>query len=510
MAHDPGDSRGDRAGTLPARAESSPLTGEQFEVTGPLAPLAEKREAEKHQAEKHRRLRRWILLGVGIVIALVLAWIFGWPWLQHYLHNVSTDDAYVNGHSSAISARIQGHVVAIYVDDNDRVKTGDLLLSLDAEPYRVAVEQKRAALAAADADLDAARAQVRALAATARANWFSLVNAQEQVRYQRATIRANVANVRVQEANLKLAQEEKSRVSRLVKQQAAPREELDQRRADEEVARQKLANAREAVRQTRAALGLPPDESDPTAFPADLEQNYSAVQMALSKTVESLAQIGVPLQLDHLTPASLRAQLLASPTGDLNAALARFMEKAPAVLQAQATQQRARADLKNAELNLSYTQIHAPIDGQVVKRNINPGNNVAVGQSLLAVRSLTALWIDANFRETQLDYLRIGQAVDVHVDAYPHTTFHGRVEGFSAGTGSANALLPPENATGNFVKIVQRLPVRITIDPADLTDETPLFIGLSATPSVKFQEPARGPNAGKRLRASLRPEAVKP
>jgi membrane fusion protein (multidrug efflux system) len=143
--------------------------------------------------------------------------------------------------------------------------------------------------------------------------------------------------------------------------------------------------------------------------------------------------------------------------------------------------------------------VYAPIDGQVVRRTVNPGDNVVVGQGLMAVRSETDIWIDANFKETQLHKIRIGHPVEVSVDAYPGKVFHGRVEGFSAGTGQSLAILPAENATGNFVKIVQRLPVRVRIDPADLTPDTPLFVGLSVTPAVKYEEQPTGPDGGKRL-----------
>ena len=139
------------------------------------------------------------------------------------------------------------------------------------------------------------------------------------------------------------------------------------------------------------------------------------------------------------------------------------------------------------------------IDGQVTRRNVNPGNNVPVGQSLMAVRSLTEIWIDANFKETQLALQRIGQRVRCEVDMYGgRKEFEGRITGFTYGTGSTIALLPPENATGNFIKVVQRLPVRIDLVDYN-TDQTPLFIGTSVVPYVYINKPASGPDAGKFL-----------
>src|SRR4029453_17321350 len=156
-------------------------------------------------------------------------------------------------------------------------------------------------------------------------------------------------------------------------------------------------------------------------------------------------------------------------------------------------------NLDQAKLNLRYTDVFAEIDGVITRREVNPGNNVVAGQSLMAIRSLTDIWVDGNFKETQLADLRIGQPADLYVDMYgSREVFKGRVSGFTMGTGSTLALLPAENATGNFVKVVQRLPVRIDLVDYD-PDETPLFIGLSATPHVRVHEEPSGPYAGEVL-----------
>jgi membrane fusion protein (multidrug efflux system) len=162
-------------------------------------------------------------------------------------------------------------------------------------------------------------------------------------------------------------------------------------------------------------------------------------------------------------------------------------------------------------LNLRYCEITAEIDGVITRRNVNPGNNVLVGQGLMAIRSLHDIWVDANFKETQLRDLRIGQSVDVYADMYgDRRVFRGRVAGFTMGTGSTLALLPPQNATGNFVKVVQRLPVRIELEDYD-PDKEPLFIGLSVVPYVYINRPATGPDAGKVLQGFLpRPSAAAP
>jgi membrane fusion protein (multidrug efflux system) len=180
----------------------------------------------------------------------------------------------------------------------------------------------------------------------------------------------------------------------------------------------------------------------------------------------------------------------------LNQIYERLVRAAPAVKQAEAKVLQAEDDLAQAELNLRYCNIVSDIDGQVTTRNVNPGNYVLIGQSLMAVRSVTEIWIDTNFKETQLADLRIGQRVRCEIDMYGgRREFEGRITGFTMGTGQTLALLPPQNATGNFVKIVQRLPVRIELTDYD-PDKAPLFVGLSVTAYVYFKEPATGEHAG--------------
>jgi membrane fusion protein, multidrug efflux system len=165
----------------------------------------------------------------------------------------------------------------------------------------------------------------------------------------------------------------------------------------------------------------------------------------------------------------------------------------------------AQRDLDQAKLNLRYCTVVAEIDGVITRRNVNPGNNVQVGESLMAIRSLRDIWVDANFKETQLRNLRIGQRVDLEVDMYGgKRIFEGRVSGFTFGTGSTLALLPAQNATGNFVKVVQRLPVRIDVMNYD-PDKLPFFVGLSVTPTVDLRTAPTGPNAGKFLQEQSQP-----
>jgi membrane fusion protein (multidrug efflux system) len=193
------------------------------------------------------------------------------------------------------------------------------------------------------------------------------------------------------------------------------------------------------------------------------------------------------------------------PGGNFDRIYADVIENAPSLKQAEAALLQAERDLDQAKLNLRYCTVVAEIDGVVTRRNVNPGNNVQAGQSLMAIRSLRDIWVDANFKETQLGNLRIGQRVDLELDMYGgKRTFEGRISGFTMGTGSTLALLPAQNATGNFVKVVQRLPVRIDVMNYD-PDKLPLFVGLSVTPTVDLRTAPTGPNAGKFLQESTQP-----
>ncbi len=233
-------------------------------------------------------------------------------------------------------------------------------------------------------------------------------------------------------------------------------------------------------------------------MPPDLDQTFSSVREAQAALIRTAAQLGVVHSYEQL-PKQMVEQFEKLDQGDIDRTLAGLIANAPAVKQAQAKLEFAKRDLVQAELKLRYCDIVAEIDGVVTRRNVNPGNNVQVGQNLMAIRSLREIWVDANFKETQLRDLRIGQPVDLYVDMYGGgRVFKGRVSGFTMGTGSTLALLPPQNATGNFVKVVQRLPVRIELEGYD-PNKNPLFIGTSVVPYVYVNKRPTGPDAGKFL-----------
>ncbi len=223
----------------------------------------------------------------------------------------------------------------------------------------------------------------------------------------------------------------------------------------------------------------------------------------------SIAPLGFHPTSYTMTPKEIVEEFYRrDPAGDLDKIYARLMEDAPAVKQANAQLMVAQSELDQAKLNLRYCDVFAEISGQITRRNVNPGNNVQAGQGLMAIRSLTEIWIDANFKETQLAELRIGQRVEVDVDMYGRRrSFEGRITGFTMGTGSTLALLPAQNATGNFIKVVQRLPVRIELVDYD-PDKQPLFVGLSVVPHVLLREPPSGPQAGDVLQPNYTPSAT--
>jgi membrane fusion protein, multidrug efflux system len=445
--------------------------------------------------------RRKLLLGALGVLVLAGALWFGVPWVQTTLNTVSTDDAYVNGHVTFVAARVRGQVSRVLVDDNYRVRKGDLLVQLDKEPFQIAVAIKKAAVDTATADLQVARSKVRGIEAEAMSRRRGLQHAMENVDNQVALLRAKVAGVDKSKAELALAQVDFDRAAKLVVSNDTPRSEYDRRQAILLAARADVVAALADVRQIRASLGLPPesDAEDLGQVPPDLNQTFSSVLQAQAALIQSAAQLGVIHSFDEGPSHMVEAF---EKEGDVNTTFARLATDAPDIKQAEAKLAVAKRDLDQAELDLRYCDVLAEIDGVITRRNVNPGDNVQVGQSLMAIRSLDEIWVDANFKETQLGDLRIGQPVDLYVDMYgDRHVFKGRVSGFTEGTGSTLALLPAQNATGNFIKVVQRLPVRIDLADYD-PDKSPLFIGTSVTPYVYFNKPPTGPDAGKFLQTS--------
>jgi membrane fusion protein (multidrug efflux system) len=463
----------------------------------PAAPVA----TTAGQPLKHpgRRRLEWI---VGIIVAVVVI-AAAIPWLIEMLETVSTDDAYVNGHVTFVAPRVAGQVTRVLVDDNNRVRKGDLLVQLDKEPFVVQVNIAKAALDAASANLIAVRAQTRATEAEMRSLRFNLEHAIEDVDNQIALLHSRVAALGSAEATVEKTKADYDRAAPLVASGAVTKEDLDRRKEALLVAQAQVEEAKQGAYQIRVGLGLPPvpTSGNLNDVPPDLDQDFSTVRQAQLSLAQAAAQIGY---FDSLTvsPSQMVKDFYAQdPQGNLDRIYVKLLKNAPGVKLAETQLMEAQANLDQANLNLRYTDIVAEIDGVITRRDVNAGNNVVVGQSLMAIRALTPpdIWVDANFKETQLKYLRIGQKVELDVDTYgSRHLFEGRISGFTMGTGSTLALLPAENATGNFVKVVQRLPVRIDLVGYN-PDVNPLFIGLSVTPRVLIDEEPTGPDAGKVL-----------
>jgi membrane fusion protein (multidrug efflux system) len=407
-----------------------------------------------------------------------------------------------------VASRVAGQVMKVMVEDNNRVRKGDLLVELDKQPYEAQVEVKQAALARAHADLLAAKALARGTLALARNKRWRLQRAMQEVHNQVDLLAAKVADLRSSQAVLIKAQADFDRAKRLLPAGAISREEYDRRQEAVSVAEAQVKVALENVYQIRAALGLPavPAKGESLAeVPPDLDQTFSAVLQAQADLIQSAAQLGIFHSFEETPKQMLDKFMKRAPPGNIDLLFAQLAEETPEVKQAEAKIQQAEADLEVGRLNLGYCDIVAEIDGVITRRNVNPGNNVEVGQGLMAIRSLREVWVDANFKETQLSDLLIGQRADLYVDMYGEKkVFKGRISGFTMGTGSTLALLPPQNATGNFVKVVQRLPVRIEIINYD-PEKAPLFAGLSVVPYVYYKEPPTGPNAGKILQPYVPP-----
>ncbi|HET6325429.1 MAG TPA: HlyD family secretion protein [Planctomycetaceae bacterium] len=478
-------------------------------AAGKQPPAASAAPPPTAVAPKRASARR-LTMGVIAIVLLALGIYYTAPTLVRIFNTVSTDDAYVNGHVTSVAARVPGQVMKVFVDDNYRVRKGSLLVQLDKEPYRIQVALKKATYENAEANLVAAYDEVRGLVAQARSNRFKLQHAMEDVDNQIALLRASVASLKMRRANLARSKADYDRAIELQKTPGAiAPQEVDKDREAYDVAQAEVTRALESVYQIRVGLGLPAKPQKPgddvlSEVPADLDQTYSTVRQALASLLQSVAPLNFFPSSYDITPKQAVEQFYRQdPQGNLDRIYAKLIEDAPAIKLAKAKRDEAKADLDQAELNLRYCDVVAEIDGVITRRNVNPGNNVQAGEGLMALRSLTDIWIDANFKETQLSELRIGQPAELEVDMYgSHKTFKGRISGFTYGTGSTLALLPPQNATGNFIKVVQRLPVRIDLSDYD-PDKDPLFIGLSVVPYVYYKEQPEGADAGKRLQAEM-------
>jgi membrane fusion protein, multidrug efflux system len=397
-------------------------------------------ESHDKQPEEPKSRRRFIIIGV-VAVLVVGAVLFWW----HSTFYEDTDDAQVNGHLIQISARIVGHVVKVNVDENQYVDAGTVLAEVDPKDFEVAVAQDEANLQSAEASYEAAKVNVPVIGINTGSNLRSagadVSGATATVAQTQKQLEASQAGVAQAEANNIKSQLDLQRYTPLVEKDVISKQQFD-------------------------------------AAVAAADGNKAALAQAQANLLA--AQDGVRIARDRATTAD--AALNYAKTAPQQVAI----QKARAD-QAAAQVEQARAQLEQAKLNLSYTKIVAPVAGIVTRKSVELGQNVSVGQNMMTLVSLDDIWITANFKETQLEHMRAGQPVVVTVDAYGGRKYDGKITQIGGATGSVLSLFPPENATGNYVKVVQRVPVRIDItDPKENADHL-LRPGLSVEPKVRVK-----------------------
>jgi membrane fusion protein, multidrug efflux system len=371
------------------------------------------------------------------IVVAVIAIILSVLWVFTQDVNPSTDDAQVDGHSIVISPRVPGYVEKMNIDDNTVVKTGDLMIQLDPADYQARVDQARAALAVAQARAASLKITVpftvgTTTSATSAAE--AQVTADEADLSRAATTydRLAVSELRFAEANV-----------------AARKAEMD--KAEMDVRRtQSLAEQSEISHQQYDAY---------VAVAQVTRNDWIAAQQRLEATRREAEAAKAAEDTARASVIRARAEVRQSKAQELQSGVRKADYQS-----ALADVQQAQATLDQALLNLSYTQLKAPMNSMVTKRTVEPGQQFAAGQAMFVLVPLDKIWITANFKETQMAHVRAGQHVTIRVDAYDGKSFDGVVDSIASSTGSREALLPPENATGNFVKVVQRIPVKILVD----------------------------------------------
>ncbi len=375
-------------------------------------------------------------LAIGVVVLLIVG-IFVFRYVTSY---ESTDDAQVDGHVNSISARITGHVIKLNVEDNQYVQAGTVLVEIDPTDYQVAYDRAKADYEDARAAAEAAGVSVPVTdvntSSQVSVTEADVTSARAGIQVAQQQFEAAKAQLQQAEANDVKAQNDLARYKQLVDKQ-----EISQQQYDQAVAAAKASTA--TVEAARASA----------------DAAHQQVTQAQGRLVQAEAN------WRYANTAPKQVQITRA--------------RAAAAL---AEAQRKKADLDQAQLNLQYTKVVAPVNGIVSNRTVEVGQNVSPGQELMKVINLDDVWITANYKETQLRKMKVGQPVDIEVDANGRT-YHGKVDSIAGASGARFSLLPPENATGNYVKVVQRIPVKIVLDPGSNNDHQ-LRPGMSVEPKV--------------------------
>jgi len=418
-----------------------------------MAELAPELRKDKIAPRKKPRIVR-ILVVLAVVAILAVAGVYVWKYLNTY---ESTDDAQIDGHINAVSGRITGNVIEVLAEDEQIVKAGDVLVRIDPRDYEVAVSKAEADLRDGEAALESSRIDIPITntntasqlktATSGRADAAAFVlGAQRQLSAARDRLESAQAQVREAAANVKKTGDDVARYKLLVDKNEIPRQQYDTAVAEAEGAQATLDARNAAVREA--------------------EQNIVVAQSAVDQALQRIPQ----------ADASIESAMTAPQQVQVSEARAKSAA-------AQVAQKKALLD--QAKLNLSYCTIVAPVNGIVGKKTVELGQNISPGEQLMAVVPLDDIWVTANFKETQLNRMNPGQRVRFSVDASGRE-YTGKVVNVGGASGSRFSLLPPENATGNYVKVVQRIPVRINLDPGQ-NDDHRLRPGMSVDPKVYVQ-----------------------
>jgi len=396
------------------------------------------------------KVLKWVV-GILVLAGLAFAGYTVWERLSRV---ETTDDAQVDGAIYPLSPRVAGHVIKVNPHDQAAVKADDVLVQLDPRDFEVAVAKARAELADAEATLASARSDIPVTSvstasvlsgarssrqdATAQVSW-----SEQTLGAAKARLKTAEANVRVAEANAHKAAQDVERYKPLLARDDIPRQLYDQAVAEAEAGRASVDAQKAAV--------------------TEAQQNVLAAEKSVEQARAKVGQAEATVEGAMTGPQQVK-----SSEARAQSAAAKVAQK--------------RAEVEQAELNLKYTTIAAPATGIVARRGVEVGQYIEPGQQLLAIVDLSRVWVVANFKETQLKDMKVGQRVDIKVDANGRT-YGGHVESLAAASGARFSLLPPENATGNYVKVVQRIPVIIALDPGQNNDLS-LRPGMSVTPTV--------------------------
>jgi membrane fusion protein (multidrug efflux system) len=417
---------------------------------------------------KQPRKRAAKLAGIGLA---VIAAVAGGIYYLHSRHYESTDDAFIEGDVIQVSSRVAGQMVRVYVQDNQHVNGGDLIAEIDARDYEARAAEARAGLADISARADGAQSNLLLTSTVTDAvltqTGAAADAAQDQVQILQAGAAQAVAAIRAAEAALGQAEAQQSAA-----QAEASRASEDAVRyralyARDEVSKQQLDRAETLTRSTAAAQEA-------------ASQGTEAARAHLSEA--QAAQVSTQAALRQAEKQVVQAQ---GRVSEAKSAPQQIQVRHADVIALRAGIAQALASVQQAELALSYTRIYAPESGYITRKSAEPGDFVQPGQPLLALVS-DRLWVVANFKETQLTRMRPGQPVTLKLDAFPQLRLRGHVQSFQSGTGAAFSLLPAENATGNYVKVVQRVPVKIVLDEAPPAGYR-IGPGMSVEPEVRIQ-----------------------